>query len=427
VSNFSQSAVVPGQGYTDGGLPEGWIISELGDIAETQLGKMLNSANQTGKSLKPYLRNINLQWGRIDLSDVKQMDIFQDESKQFTLEKGDVLVCEGGEPGRSAVWNFDIEMGFQNAIHRIRPSEKLISTFTCYQIEWLVRNGFLDEKFTGVTIKHFSQQKLRKVLFIAPPVREQKRIVEILDEQLSRLDAAFASVRVAREKAKRLRRSLIHAGINCQNPITSAPFERTNLGECAELSLGIMLDKAKGSGEYLTPYMGNINVRWGEFDLADLKLMDIKPEQRERSLVMKGDVVICEGGEPGRTAVWENDEPIAIQKALHRVRPLTHMNSVFVAYCLELEFRGISEHQLFTGTTIKHLPKEKLKNLQIPIPPLDVQRKIVSDIKEQLSHVDSFLALAELIEKRTIALRRSLLHAAFTGDLTREWREGAHV
>ena len=197
--------------YVSDELPNGWRVSELGDIADTQLGKMLNSAHQTGAALKPYLRNINLQWGRIDLGDVKEMDIFENESEQFTLKKGDVLVCEGGEPGRSAVWNLDIEMAFQNAIHRIRPSDKLLSAFACYQFEWLVKNGFLNENFTGVTIKHFSQQKLRRVKFVVPSLDEQAKIVEILEEQLSRLDAALASVRTVRVNAARFRRSLLHA------------------------------------------------------------------------------------------------------------------------------------------------------------------------------------------------------------------------
>jgi type I restriction enzyme S subunit len=192
-------------------IPEGWRVSELGDIADTQLGKMLNSAHQTGAALKPYLRNINLQWGRIDLSDVKEMDIFENESEQFTLKKGDVLVCEGGEPGRSAVWNLDIEMAFQNAIHRIRPSDELLSAFACYQFEWLVKNGFLNENFTGVTIKHFSQQKLRRVKFVVPSLDEQAKIVEILEEQLSRLDASLAIMDAIESKSFAMRRSLLQS------------------------------------------------------------------------------------------------------------------------------------------------------------------------------------------------------------------------
>jgi type I restriction enzyme S subunit len=172
---------------------------------------MLNSSKQTGSALKPYLRNINLQWGRIDLSDVKEMDIFDNEMRQFMLAKGDVLVCEGGEPGRSAVWNLDIEMGFQNAIHRIRPRERLSSEFACYQFEWLVKNGILDELFTGVTIKHFSQQKLRKVEFVVPSLNEQEKIVQILEEQFSRLDASLVIADAIETKASNMRRSLLHA------------------------------------------------------------------------------------------------------------------------------------------------------------------------------------------------------------------------
>jgi type I restriction enzyme S subunit len=209
--NAAFTGALTGHDTSDGTLPPGWERKELEDIAETQLGKMLNSSKQTGSALKPYLRNINLQWRHIDLSDVKEMDIFDNETRQFMLAKGDVLVCEGGEPGRSAVWNLDIEMGFQNAIHRIRPRERLSSEFACYQFEWLVKNGILDELFTGVTIKHFSQQKLRKVEFIVPSLNEQEKIVQILEEQFSRLDASLVIANAIEKKSSAMRRSLLYA------------------------------------------------------------------------------------------------------------------------------------------------------------------------------------------------------------------------
>jgi len=192
-------------------LPEGWREVALGEVAETQLGKMLNSKKQTGTASMPYLRNINLRWGGFDLTDVKEMDIFSDEFDQFTLRNGDLLICEGGEPGRCAVWKRNETMAFQNAMHRVRPHSDLSTEFLALQIEALVKNGELDHLFSGVTIKHFSQQKLRSVEVALPPLTEQERIVEILEEQFSRLDSALKVANQLESRIASERRSLLHS------------------------------------------------------------------------------------------------------------------------------------------------------------------------------------------------------------------------
>jgi type I restriction enzyme S subunit len=397
-----------------GPLPEGWERKELGDIAETQLGKMLNSSKQTGSALKPYLRNINLQWGRIDFSDVKEMDIFENEMKQFMLAKGDVLVCEGGEPGRSAVWNLDIEMGFQNAIHRIRPRERLSPEFACYQFEWLVKNGILDELFTGVTIKHFSQQKLRKVEFVVPPLNEQEKIVEILEEQLSRLDAALASVRAVREKSARFRRSLLHAaftgaltGHDASSGNSPKDWMKESVGDFVSIKTGkIDVNAAVENGAYPfftcareiyrideAPYEGRVVLIAGNGDL-NVKYYEGKFNAYQRTYFL---------------AVL--DESKLLPKYLYQ----------FMEMYVE-HLRKIS-----IGTTIKYIKLGDLRDATISLPPMAVQEKIVEILEEQLSRLESAHAVADAIEKKASALRRSLLHAAFTGALTKEWREGTHV
>ena len=155
--------------------------------------------------------------------------------------------------------------------------------------------------------------------------------------------------------------------------------------------------------------------------------MDITPGQIDRVSLRNGDVVVCEGGEPGRAAVWTEDETFAIQKALHRVRPVPELNPAYLYFVLEKEFRGVGDHPLFTGTTIKHLPKEKISLVQVPMPPLSEQERIVEILEDQLSRLDASLAVADAVEERSAALRRSLLHSAFTGRLTEEWREAVNV
>lgn len=154
--------------------------------------------------------------------------------------------------------------------------------------------------------------------------------------------------------------------------------------------------------------------------------MQVLPNQSERAEVRLGDVVACEGGEPGRAAVWLSEQPIAIQKALHRIRPRPGVLSSFIFYILEERFRGVADDPLFTGTTIKHLPKEKLERLPLSLPPLAVQEHIVNVLEERLSRLSNALGVASQLEARIVVERRSLLHAAFTGALTAEWRK-THV
>jgi type I restriction enzyme S subunit len=257
---------------------------------------------------------------------------------------------------------------------------------------------------------------------------EQGKIVEILEEQLSRLDAALASVRAVREKATQFRRSLLHAAFTgaLTGPSPNM-WGYSALRDVAILSLGKMLDRKKDDGSNSTKYLRNINVRWGEIETDDLLEMGIKPEQLDRVSLRNGDVVVCEGGEPGRAAIWTGGESIAIQKALHRVRPHEHVEPRFLYYFLESEFRGVENHPLFTGTTIKHLPKEKIATLRVPLPSAVQQREIVDTVDEHLTRFDASLTIAVAVEKRAAALRRSLLHAAFTGTLTEQWRKDSHV
>lgn len=150
------------------------------------------------------------------------------------------------------------------------------------------------------------------------------------------------------------------------------------LSEVAELSLGKMLDQKKNRG-VPRPYLANVNVRWGSFDLADLRQMRFEPRETERYGLRRDDIVMCEGGEPGRCAIWRNQVPsMMLQKALHRIRARPGLDPVFLFYCLFHSGRSGMLQQLFTGATIKHLPGEQLAKAEVPVPPLPTQRRIAS-------------------------------------------------
>lgn len=150
------------------------------------------------------------------------------------------------------------------------------------------------------------------------------------------------------------------------------------LSAVAELTLGKMLDQKKNRGEP-RPYLANVNVRWGSFDLSDLREMRFEPHESERYGLRAGDIVMCEGGEPGRCAIWKDEVPgTMLQKALHRIRARHGVDARFLFYSLFAKGRAGELEYLFTGATIKHLPSEQLVKVNVILPPLGEQRRIAS-------------------------------------------------
>jgi type I restriction enzyme S subunit len=187
-----------------------------------------------------------------------------------------------------------------------------------------------------------------------------------------------------------------------------AKWNRSPLGAVTDLCLGKMLDQEKNRGEPL-PYLANVNVRWGEFALDNLRTMRFEPHERERYGLRHGDIVMCEGGEPGRCAIWRDQVPgMMIQKALHRIRPRDILDYRFLYYNLLNIGNSKGFDQYFTGATIKHLPGEKLAKVEVDIPPLPVQRRIAGILS----------AYDELIEN---SQRRIRILETMARALYREW------
>ena len=178
------------------------------------------------------------------------------------------------------------------------------------------------------------------------------------------------------------------------------------LGDHVDACLGKMLDvkKNKGTPE---PYLGNSNVRWGTFDLVNLAEMRFEPHEEERYGLLSGDLIVCEGGEPGRCAIWTgtNSPRMKIQKALHRIRPKGNLNNYFLYYwfCYAAKAGLLEQH--FTGTTIKHLTGKAIAALKIPLPPIEFQMALVDVLKT----LDDCIALL----RETNATLEAIVQALF--------------
>ena len=185
---------------------KGWLMKTFGEICDTRLGKMLDQKQQTGQHLRPYLRNASVQWFRFELADVSEMDFDEKARKLFRLKDGDLLICEGGEPGRAAVWRGEIEeCYYQKALHRARPRGDLaIPDFLAWQLWFLAHLGGLGDHVTSATIAHLTGEKLNAMKVPLPPITLQREFarrataVEALKAaqraSLAELDALFATL-----------------------------------------------------------------------------------------------------------------------------------------------------------------------------------------------------------------------------------------
>lgn len=169
----------------------------------------------------------------------------------------------------------------------------------------------------------------------------------------------------------------------------TSEWEVARLGDYIDSCLGKMLDSKKNKGVFQR-YLGNSNVRWGNFDLSELAQMRFEPDEELRYGIENGDLIVCEGGEPGRCAIWHEELPnMKIQKALHRVRSQKGLDNYYLYYWFLMAGRSGCLEPYFTGTTIKHLTGKALIELNVPLPPIYVQH----DIADILSALDDKIAI----------------------------------
>lgn len=167
-------------------IPESWVWCKFQDIANSELGKTMNKASDKGSEV-PYLCSINVYWDKVDLSNVKVAPFSIAEKEKYLLQKGDLLICEGGEVGRCAIWSNDKTMYYQNALHRVRFFGNISSKFIQNVIRSYKTMGIIDKNSKGMTIKHFTKTALNSLYIPLPPFQEQQRIVAQIEKLFEQL------------------------------------------------------------------------------------------------------------------------------------------------------------------------------------------------------------------------------------------------
>ena len=185
-----------------------WELKSFTEIAKSRLGKMLDSKKQTGKEKYPYLANFNVQWFRFNLENLNEMDFSEADRIEFALKDGDLLVCEGGEVGRCAVWHNQIEnCFFQKAVHRVRLNMDLVHPdYMAYWFKFRSDfNSFDDIVGSKATIAHLTREKLKLLQIPVPPLSLQNDFAAFVQQ----IDKSKFAVQKSLEKAETLYKSLM--------------------------------------------------------------------------------------------------------------------------------------------------------------------------------------------------------------------------
>jgi restriction endonuclease S subunit len=412
---------------TDDQLPQGWQQIALGEIVSLKSGFAYKSRDwqETGV---PVIKIANVRAGKVTIEGCSHIDeSIAAETVEFAVKESDILMTLTGEIGAIGVYREKFESRLNQRVARI-DLHNTERTLLKYLIGFLESPEFRSEMWRlskGMAQPNISPKQVVAISMGLPPLAEQERIVEILEEQLSRLDAALESVRVVREKAAQFRRSLLHAAFTG----TLTGHNPTD-GELPEgWRSGTLIDAAQVTMGQSPPGSSYNEIGDGEpFFQGKAEFGALHPTVRKWTtagtrFAQNGDILMSVRAPVGPTNVADID--CVIGRGLAGIRAREHVDQTFLLWNLR-HF----EHEIAakgTGTTFDSISGNDLKSQGLSIPPLAEQEQIVEILDEQLSRLDTALAVADAIEKCSAALRRSLLHAAFTGRLTEQWRESVHV
>ncbi|MFI2663999.1 restriction endonuclease subunit S [Micromonospora carbonacea] len=399
-------------------LPPGWVHTTLGEIADTALGKMLDRAKGSGEHLKPYLRNINVQWGRIDESDVLAMDVPPDQEERYGVKAGDLLVCEGGEIGRCAIWRGGSGyMAYQKALHRVRPYGGIVPEYLRYYLEHLSGRGVLARYATGSTIKHFPQEQLRQLPVLLPPAAEQRCIVGALEEQIARCDVAFEQVRRANVRSVQLRDAwreelskAVRVGSHVQlGDVLAEPLRNGHSAPAADNGLVRTLT--------LTA------VTRSEFIDGFTKMTAADPGRVRGLWLRSGDILIQRSNTPdlvGTAALYEGPNDWAIFPDLViRVRVNDEVLPDFVALMLQAPSarRYFRSRAKGLAGSMPKIDQQAIRQFEFMLPSKRRQTEIVNRFSELSTIVNRVADVVRNSAVKAKRLRASLLAEAFAGQL----------
>ena len=404
-------------------IPESWVWVRLGELFQHNTGKALNSADKSGTPLE-YITTSNVYWNRFDLGKLKTMCFTDAEVEKCTVQKGDLLVLEGGDIGRAAIWNYDFPMRIQNHIHRLRPYGEVCIEYFYHVFYYLKSVGSINGK--GIGIKGLSANVLHSLLIPLPPLAEQKRIVARIEELLPYIDRYEKAWSKLEDFNKRfpgdMQKSLLqmaiqgklvdqrpeegtgedlyrrlkpyHKGLKpCKDELnyTSMDFDIPENWKMIELNQ--LFDFVDYRGKTPTKIKEGVflvtasNIKQAYMDYTRKEYISRKEYEgrQSRGLTAKGDLLFTTEAPMGNAALCDLDECSCGQRIItfKEYVDCTAVPALYMYFILSPQF----QQQLLdncTGTTAKGIKADKLKHFLIPLPPYAEQKRIVAKLEELL-------------------------------------------
>lgn len=353
-------------------MREGWEIRKLGEICTSDLGKTLNHAKDTGE-LMPYLCSINVQWDKIDLSTVKQARFERADWKRFSVRQGDLLVCEGGDIGRAAIWENDAPMLYQNALHRVRFAGSIVPRYCLRYLQHLKQAGILDQTYgKGVTIKHLVKSSLFSIPIPVPPIPDQEKIVAELDclreviekkkQQLEELDKLAQSIfydmfgdPIANEKGWEMKR------LKDVAVIVGGSTPKTNVEEYWN-----------GENPWVTPAELHQN-----HYISSTERGISNEAAKGLTLLPIGTVLLSSRAPIGKVSI--TTIPMYCNQGFKNVICSQALNNEYMYHLLLNKTEYLNS--LGTGATFKEISKKTTENIKIAIPPIELQEAFAEQSK----------------------------------------------
>lgn len=432
-----------------GEVPEGWNVVPVKRAFSVTLGKMLQNERRSGDDFEAqYLRAANVQWGRVDVSDVKRMWFSDREARSLALMVGDLLVSEGGDVGRSAIWQGEIPDCFiQNSVHRVRALGANSTGFLYYWMLTLKSKGFIDVLCNKSTIAHFTVEKFSEVSLPRPPLVEQTAIAAFLDRETAKIDALVDEQRrliaLLREKRQAVISQAVTKGLNPAAPMKPSGVDW--LGDvpdgwevsgikryCREITDGAHVSPETEEGVY--PFVSTKDISENGIDLEGCLRTSgasFRYLQSSGCQPFVGDILFSKDGTIGRTAIVELQADFVVASSLIILRPRHELVlTQFLNYLCRSSVIASQVSSFVKGAGLPRLSISNLLKVFGVFPEIDEQVKIVDYLNAVTANLDNLAGVAEsgitLLQER----RAALISAAVTGkidvrDLARAKTEAA--
>ena len=361
-------------------MKEGWTYKKLGEVCESELGKTLNSAKDTGK-LYPYLCAVNVLWDRIDTSSLKETRFEETELERYSVKKGDLLICEGGDIGRAAIWNKEQPIQYQNALHRVRFNDEVLPRFCLMYLRCLKEKGILDGRYgKGVTIKHLVKSSLLSIPIPVPPIAEQERIV-------AELDLLSGIIEKKKEQLKaydQLAQSIFYTmfGDPIDNP---KGWETKKLRDvCHHITDGDHMPPPKSDNGIPFLTISNVNKDKQELDFSNTFFVpqeyydNLKDERKARI----NDMLYTVTGSYGIPVIVRTSRPFCFQRHIALLKPIQEkVLTSFLFYWALCPSIKEEADSVATGIAQKTVGLNSLRQFNVILPPLSLQQEFAEKVE----------------------------------------------